>query len=115
MAARRTPAGHGETLLRRESDGSFVVHADLSGVCTGGCDEIVVDGRGNVYVNSTEFDFLGGGEPTGVIIALITPDGSVRQVGLPDLNQGPLPYQARPPPRDADSVRCSTALTCAFL
>jgi sugar lactone lactonase YvrE len=70
----------GETLLRRESDGSFVVHADLSCVCTGGCDEIVVDGRGNVYVNSTEFDFLGGGEPTGGIIALITPDGSVRQV-----------------------------------
>jgi sugar lactone lactonase YvrE len=70
----------GETLLRRESDGSFVVHADLSGVCTGGCDEIVVDGRGNVYVNSTEFDFLGGGEPTGGIIALITPDGSVGRV-----------------------------------
>ncbi|HET6728432.1 MAG TPA: SMP-30/gluconolactonase/LRE family protein [Jiangellaceae bacterium] len=70
----------GETLVRREADGSFVVHADLSGVLSGGCDEIVVDGRGTIYVNSIEFDFLGGGEPTGGIIALITPDGSVRQV-----------------------------------
>ncbi len=70
----------GETLLRRESDGSFVVHADLSGAFTGGCDEIVVDGRDNIYVNSIEFDFVGGGEPTGGIIALVTPDGSVRQV-----------------------------------
>jgi sugar lactone lactonase YvrE len=70
----------GETLLRREADGSFVVHADVSSVCTRGCSEIVVDGRGNIYVNSIEFDFLGGGEPTGGVIALITPDGSVRQV-----------------------------------
>jgi sugar lactone lactonase YvrE len=70
----------GETLLRREADGSFVVHADISGVCTRGCSEIVVDGRGNIYVNSIEFDFLGGGEPTGGVIALITPDGSVRRV-----------------------------------
>jgi sugar lactone lactonase YvrE len=69
----------GEKLVRRELDGSLVVHADLSGVCPQGCDEVVVDGRGNIYVNSIEFDFLGGGEPTGGNIALITPDGSVRQ------------------------------------
>ena len=70
----------GETLLRREADGSFVVHADISDVCTQGCSEIVVDGRGNIYVNSIEFDFLGGGEPTGGVIALITPGGDVRRV-----------------------------------
>lgn len=76
----------GETLLRREPDGSFVQHADLTGVTgrtgahPGACDEIVVDGRGNVYVNSIEFDFLGGGEPDGGIIVLVTPDGSARQV-----------------------------------
>jgi len=70
----------GETLLRREPDGSFVVHADISDVCTQGCSEIVVDGRGNIYVNSIEFDFLGGGEPSGGVIALITPDGAVRRV-----------------------------------
>ena len=70
----------GETLLRREPDGSFVVHADISEVCTRGCSEIVVDGHGNIYVNSIEFDFLGGGEPSGGVIALITPDGAVRRV-----------------------------------
>jgi len=70
----------GETLLRREPDGSFVQHADVSAVFTRGCSEIVVDGRGNIYVNSIEFDFLGGGEPTGGAIALITPDGAVRRV-----------------------------------
>jgi sugar lactone lactonase YvrE len=70
----------GETLLRREPDGSFVVHTDISSVCTRGCSEIVVDGRGNIYINSIEFDFLGGGEPTGGVIALISPDGAVREV-----------------------------------
>ena len=70
----------GETLLRREPDGSFVQHADVSAVFTRGCSEIVVDRRGNIYVNSIEFDFLGGGEPTGGAIALITPDGAVRRV-----------------------------------
>jgi sugar lactone lactonase YvrE len=70
----------GETLLRREPDGSLVEHADLTGVFSGGCDEIVVDGRGNIYVNSIEFDFLGGGAPDGGIIGLVTPDGAVRQV-----------------------------------
>jgi sugar lactone lactonase YvrE len=70
----------GETLLRREPDGSFVEHADLSPALTRGCSEIVVDGRANIYVNSIEFDFLGGGEPTGGAIALVTPDGAVRRV-----------------------------------
>ena len=38
----------------------------------------VVDGRGNVYVNGGGFDRPG--QKTAGIIALITPDGSVRQV-----------------------------------
>jgi sugar lactone lactonase YvrE len=70
----------GETLLRREDDGTFVVHADMSGVLAAGSDEIVVDGRGNVYVNSVEFDFAAGGVPAGGVIAVVRPDGSVRQV-----------------------------------
>jgi hypothetical protein len=36
------------------------VHTDISSVFTRGCSEIVVDGHGNIYVNSIEFDFLGG-------------------------------------------------------
>ncbi len=66
-------------LLRREPDGSFVTHADLSGLARG-WNEIVVDGRGNTYVNGSDFNFGGGGPFVPGVIALVTPDGSVRQV-----------------------------------
>ena len=69
----------GQELLRREPDGSLVTHADLSGLSRYGWNEIVVDGRGNVYVNSVGFRF-GEEEFRPGIIALVTPDGSVRQV-----------------------------------
>ena len=68
----------GERLMRREPDGSMVQHADLSAL-SGDWNEIVVDGRGNLYVNGRcDFD-PGEGDPPG-IIALVTPDGSGRQV-----------------------------------
>src|SRR5436309_3862754 len=69
----------GQELLRREPDGSLVTHADLSGLSRSGWNEIVVNGRGNVYVNSVGFRF-GEEEFRPGIIALVTPDGSVRQV-----------------------------------
>jgi sugar lactone lactonase YvrE len=66
----------GENLNRVEPDGSIVPHADLSGLA-GDWNELVVDGRGNTYVNGgVSFD---PGDPTGVI-ALVPADGSVRQV-----------------------------------
>jgi sugar lactone lactonase YvrE len=69
----------GEGLLRREPDGSMVRHADLSGLGVNDFNEIVVDGRGNIYVNGgCDFE-PGEGEAPG-IIALVTPDGSVRRV-----------------------------------
>ena len=58
----------------------MVVHADLRPISPYSWSEIVVDGRGNIYANSIAFDFTGGGQPTGGVIALITPDGAVRQV-----------------------------------
>jgi sugar lactone lactonase YvrE len=68
----------GERLMRREPDGSMLQHADLSAL-SDDWNEIVVDGRGNIYVNG-RCDFNPGeGDPPG-IIALVTPDGSVRQV-----------------------------------
>jgi sugar lactone lactonase YvrE len=70
----------GRELLRMEPDGSLVTHADLSGLSQYGWNEIVVDGRGNAYVNNIDFDFMGGGEFAPGIIALVTPDGSIRQV-----------------------------------
>jgi sugar lactone lactonase YvrE len=68
-------------LLRREPDGSLVTHANLSGLAEQGhpWNEIVVDGRGNTYVNNQGFEFPGGEFAPGTI-ALLTPDGSARQV-----------------------------------
>ncbi|MGB0123618.1 MAG: SMP-30/gluconolactonase/LRE family protein, partial [Silvibacterium sp.] len=62
-------SGNAGLLLRREPDGSLVTHADLTSLSNHGWNEIVVDGRGNIYVN---------GGPG--IIALVTPDGTARQV-----------------------------------
>ena len=68
-------------LLRQEPDGSLVTHADLSGLAEPGYpwNEIVVDGRGNAYLNNQGFDFPGGKFAPGTI-ALVTPDGSARPV-----------------------------------
>lgn len=68
----------GEELARREPDGSLVTHADLSAL-TDRWNEIVVDGRGNIYINGgTDFHPEEGVAPG--VIALVSPDGSVRQV-----------------------------------
>jgi sugar lactone lactonase YvrE len=66
-------------LLRQEPDGSLVIHADLRHLAKG-WNEIVVDGRGNIYVNGSDFEFRAGAEFIPGIIALVTPDGAVRQV-----------------------------------
>lgn len=65
-------SGQESLLLRREPDGELVTHAILSSLARV-WNEIVVDGRGNIYLNGGGFDAPG-------IIALITPDGLVRQV-----------------------------------
>jgi sugar lactone lactonase YvrE len=72
-------SGRDRLLLRREPDGSMVTHADLTSLSDRPWNEIVVDGRGNVYLNNIGFDFPGGEFATG-ILALLTPDGSIRQV-----------------------------------
>jgi sugar lactone lactonase YvrE len=71
-------SGPERLLLRKELDGSLVTHADLRSLAEQSCNEIVVDGRGNVYVNGGGLD-RPDQKPAG-IIALITPDGAVRQV-----------------------------------
>ena len=45
----------GDQLLRREADGTFATHADLSSISAVGWNEIAVDGRGNIYTNSINF------------------------------------------------------------
>jgi sugar lactone lactonase YvrE len=68
-------------LLRREPDGSLVTHGDLSAVSQPPAgNELVVDGRGNAYVNGGGFDLMAGEEFAPGIVALVSPDGSARQV-----------------------------------
>lgn len=67
----------GPGLVRHERNGSVVPHGDLSHLA-GDWNEIVVDVRGNAYVNGRLF-----GPPeegASGIIAVVTPDGTVRQV-----------------------------------
>jgi sugar lactone lactonase YvrE len=66
-------------LLRKEPDGTLVTHADLSTVSRG-WNEIVVDGRGNAYVNGGGFDLMAGDAFAPGFIVLVTPNGDVRQV-----------------------------------
>ena len=75
----------GRELIRVEPDGSRVPHIDLSHISPYGWSEITVDGRGNIYVDSLNFDFadfmdvLAKGDAPGKI-ALVTPDGEAREV-----------------------------------
>ena len=71
-------AGPEQRLLRQEPDGSLIDHADMSGL-PGGMNEIVVDGRGTIYVNGGNDFYPDEGVAPG-FIAAITPDGVVRQV-----------------------------------
>jgi sugar lactone lactonase YvrE len=66
-------------LLRREPDGSTATHADLAAISQKPWNDIVVDARGNAYVNNIGFDFPGG-EPAPGSVVLVTPEGGVRVV-----------------------------------
>ena len=69
-----SPDGH---LLRREPGGSLVMHADLG---QPGWNDIVIDGRGNAYVNRPGFNPMAGEEFRPGFVFLAEADGSVRQV-----------------------------------
>ncbi len=70
-------------LLTLERDGALSRYADLTPLSSYGCNDIVVDGRGRVYVNSPDFDFMTG-PPEGAVqpglVGLVTPDREVRVV-----------------------------------
>ncbi len=64
-------------LLRREPDGSLVVHADLSGIAEGPCNDMVVDAQGRAYVGNFGFDLMGGAPMKTARLALVEPNGRV--------------------------------------
>jgi sugar lactone lactonase YvrE len=63
-----------------EPDGTLVTHADLTGLSDRGWNEIVVDGRGNAYLNGGGFDLMAGEPFAPGIVAVLTTDGAARQV-----------------------------------
>jgi sugar lactone lactonase YvrE len=68
-------------LLRQEPDGSLVSHCDLAAVSSPpAANELVVDGRGNAYVNGGGFDLMTGEAFAPGVVALVKPDGSARRV-----------------------------------
>jgi sugar lactone lactonase YvrE len=64
----------GDLVRSQEPDGSMTVYAKQP------ANEIVVDARGNVYVNGADFDFAAGKPPEPGYIKLVAPDGQLRQV-----------------------------------
>jgi sugar lactone lactonase YvrE len=69
----------GSLVIGMGPGGSLVTFADLTGLCHT-LNEIVVDGRGNAYINDIGFDLMAGGEFAPGSIALLHPDGSARRV-----------------------------------
>ena len=68
-------------LLRREPDGSLVTHGDLNVASHPAAgNELVVDGRGNAYVNGGGFDLMADEPFAPGVITLVTPDGMAGQV-----------------------------------
>jgi sugar lactone lactonase YvrE len=69
-------------LLRLSADGTLTRFADLSALSPYGANDIVIDGRGNTYVNNVNFDFAAGppaGDPAPGFVALVK-DGRARVV-----------------------------------
>lgn len=64
-------------LLRREANGSLAVHADLSGIAGGPCNDMVVDKQGRAYVGNFGFDLMGGAPLKTAKLALVDPGGKV--------------------------------------
>jgi sugar lactone lactonase YvrE len=67
----RLPAGGGE----------LVVHADISALASGACNDMVVDGRGNAYVGNPGYDMRNPPSPLPAAeVVLVRADGSAEVV-----------------------------------
>jgi sugar lactone lactonase YvrE len=69
-----------EGALFVEDDDTMVPWLDLSALSDRPWNEIVIDARGNTFVNGIGFDLMAGEKPGPGLIAVVTPDGLVRKV-----------------------------------
>ena len=68
-----------KAVLMQDGHG-FVVHADLSSLAAGYCNDMVVDHRGNAYVGNFGFDMFNGEELRPADLILVREDGSTEVV-----------------------------------
>src|SRR5581483_148634 len=64
-------------LLRLEN-GALKLHADLSGLASFHCNDMVVDGRGRAYVGNFGYDLIGGAPQRPAELVMVAPDGAAR-------------------------------------
>jgi sugar lactone lactonase YvrE len=67
-------------VMRVDSDGTLVEHADLSDLATWHCNDMVVDGQGRAYVGNFGFDLMGGADPAPAAVIRVDPDGAATLV-----------------------------------
>jgi sugar lactone lactonase YvrE len=67
-------------VLRREADGTMVIHADLSSHATGHANDMVVDAQGRAYVGNFGFDLMNGAPLETTSLHRVDPDGTVTEV-----------------------------------
>ena len=67
-------------LLRQTDDGGLVLHADLSGLASWHCNDMVVSADGNAYVGNFGFDLESSASFQPAELILVRPDGSAEVV-----------------------------------
>jgi sugar lactone lactonase YvrE len=67
-------------VMRLDDDGSLVVHADLSALAPGACNDMVVDAQGRAYVGNFGFDMYAGDAPQRTGLIAVEPDGRAHVV-----------------------------------
>lgn len=68
---------HDRRLLRRDTDGAFRVHGDLSGIATGHANDMVVAADGAAYVGNFGFSLTPREDVRPAHLAKVTADGTV--------------------------------------
>jgi sugar lactone lactonase YvrE len=63
-------------VLRRAPDGTMSVHADVSGLCGGDLNDMVVDSGGRAYAGEFGFNLAGRADPKPANLLRIDPDGT---------------------------------------
>lgn len=67
-------------VMRQESDGSLVVHADVSSHVAGHPNDMVVDDQGRCWLGNFGFDLMGGADIAPTVMLRVDPDGTVTEV-----------------------------------